>query len=342
MGRSAAEHVVVSVGATALISAIFPTRNRAGLLAGALESLTRQTLPRDAFEVIVVDNGSTDNTAAVVASFSERLANLRYSYARTPGLHVGRHQGMQEAGGDILVFADDDIEALPSWLETFRDVFEDPTVAMCGGNNIPLFLQPPPEWLQHLWDRSVVAGGRALAPLSLLQLDRGRHRFSPYFVWGCNFAVRKSVLRQAGGFHPDAMPGELIRYRGDGETHVSRFVLESGLGCVFDAGASVYHKVTPERMTFDYFRQRGFAQGVSDSFTALRNTSCPSRPWLSIARRMKGWARRTMTELRSDRQHAALSALREGHSEGYAFHQRAYRDDPDVRAWVHRPTYMEE
>lgn len=327
-----------------MISVIFPTRNRADLLAAALESVTRQTLAPEAFEVIVVDNGSTDKTAAVTASFGSRLPNLRYSYTQTPGLHVGRHRGMQEAAGEILVFADDDIEALPSWLSTIRDVFEDPTVGMCGGNNIPLFLQPPPEWLQHLWERSMIAGGRALPPLSLLQLDGHRKQFSPYYVWGCNFAVRKSVLRQAGGFHPDGMPGELIRFRGDGETHVSRFVLESGLRCVFDPAASVYHKVTPERMTVDYFRQRGFAQGVSDSFAALRKAS--PRPWqerLAVMRLAKGWARRVKAGLRSHRpQDAALSALREGHSEGYAFHQRAYRDDPNVRAWVHRPTYIEE
>ena len=95
------------------------------------------------------------------------------------------------------------------------------------------------------------------------------------------------ILIAAGGFHPDGMPKELIRFRGDGETHVSRHVAESGLECVFHPGASVHHKVTPERMTYAYFRQRGFNQGVSDSYTQLRQQDLPSisgkRPFIKRA-----------------------------------------------------------
>src|SRR5690606_17656190 len=117
-------------------------------------------------------------------------------------------------------------------------------------------------------DRRV--GGQAISSLSVLKLAEGRREISPYYVWGCNFSIRRKVLIDAGGFHPDSMPPDLVRFRGDGETHLADYVSKAGLNCVFDSEASVYHAVPQDRMTFTYFRARSFNQGVSDSFTSLR------------------------------------------------------------------------
>lgn len=325
-----------------MISVVIPTRNRADLLSSAIHSLLSQTLARHRFETLIIDNGSTDHTAEVVSKFTGQIPNLRYIHAPEPGLHVGRHRGMREAKGGVLVFADDDIEATPSWLESYHQLFTDPQVIMAGGNNFPLFIQPPPDWLRCLWEQSMPGGGRSLPALSILDLKGGLRAFSPYQVWGCNFAIRKSVLLQAGGFHPDGMPKELIRFRGDGETHISRYVVESGLKCMFHPGASVYHKVTPERMTYNYFRQRGYNQGVSDSFTALRNQDAP----VSAARRsmVRRAAARAWRELKdwvhlNGEARQALNELKRGHREGYAYHQHCYATDPEVCAWVNRPDY---
>ena len=326
-----------------MLSVIIPTRNRADLLASALDSLRWQTLSSDHYEVLVIDNGSTDNTAAVTKKYSERLRNVRYFYESEPGLHVGRHRGMLEAKNDILVFADDDIQALPTWLKSIHEVFLDTDVAMVGGNNLPMFLQPPPRWLLAMWDRPISRNIRALSALSILEMDGPTRDFSPYYVWGCNFSIRKQVLLEAGGFHPDGMPNELIRFRGDGETYVSRYVLESGKRCVFHLGASVYHKVTPERMTFEYFRQRGFNQGVSDSFTELRHQDVKATSVRrSLLRRMAGWGWRQFKGLRpidSDVKRAG-DDMKRGYSDGFAYHQQMYREDSDVRAWVHKVNYL--
>ena len=71
-----------------MLSVIIPSRDRSALLCKALESLTKQTIDNARFEVIVIDNGSTDNTRDVVKSFENRLPNLRYFYEDTPGLQV--------------------------------------------------------------------------------------------------------------------------------------------------------------------------------------------------------------------------------------------------------------
>lgn len=328
-----------------MISVIIPTRDRADLLALALESLARQTLDALAFEVLVIDNGSRDATVEVCRASAVRLGNLRYFLAPEPGLHVGRHRGMREAKGDILVFADDDIEAFPSWLESIQEVFTDPSVAMAGGNNLPKFLETPPDWLACLWRQPRKHGLRAIPALSVIEFPLRRGEISPYQVWGCNFTIRKEVLLAAGGFHPDGMPKELLRLRGDGETHVSRHVAESGLKCVFHAGASICHLVTPDRMTFTYFRQRGFNQGVSDSYTVLRDLHLHGRLLEAAKLELRKLARRFYRSLRGygvrdAKARHALRELEEGHAEGYAYHQQLFRTDPEVRAWVLKEDYL--
>ena len=322
-----------------MISVIVPTRNRADLLSLAIQSLLSQSLDKDHFETLIVDNGSADHTEEVVKKYINQLPNLRYIYAPEPGLHVGRHRGMREAKGDVLVFADDDIEATPAWLESYHHLFLDSQVAMAGGNNFPLFVQPPPNWLKCLWERSNPEGGCALSILSILHLRGGLREFNPYMVWGCNFAIRKLALVEAGGFHPDLMPRELIQYQGDGETYISRYIVENDLKCMFHPGASIYHKVIPERMTHSYFRQRGYSQGVSDSYTALRDQDIAQQnPMLRAA--VWVWHQLKDRVYLSAEARQALNEFKQGHREGYAYHQECYKTDPEIRAWVHKADYF--
>lgn len=325
-----------------MISVIVPTRNRAALLASALASVVKQDIAPDGFEVLVIDNGSTDDTQHVIARYKSQLDNLETIYAPEPGLHTGRHAGMSAAKGDVLVFADDDIEALPTWLSSIEEAFQDGQVAMVGGNNFPRYLQPPPDWLKTMWHRSALFGYRSIPSLSVIEFTKPPQRMSPYQIWGCNFAIRKDVLLAAGGFHPDAMPHDLIRFRGDGETHVSRYVAAAGLKCVFHPGASIYHKVTPERMTHKYFYQRGFNQGVSDSYTQLRRQDFQAiTAKRALVKRVVEFIAKRSLELRHSKDVIRAAAeTKLGYREGYAYHQAAYCNDPEVREWVHRPTYF--
>lgn len=326
-----------------MLSVIIPTRNRAPLLRLALQSLAAQTLPTERFEVLVVDNGSTDSTRQVVEEHQGQLRELRYFFDPTPGLHVGRHRGLREARGEVLVYADDDIEATPTWLAAIEECFGSPGVAMVGGNNYPRFEATPPAWLTRLWQKPAY-GGRAITSLSVLEIASGQRPISPFYVWGCNFSIRKQVLLEAGGFHPDGMPEEQIRFRGDGETHVSAHVARKGLTCLFDSRASVYHAVTGTRMTFEYFRKRAFNQGISDSYSRLRQGSAgwrglrkPLSHALAAVRSTRAWAGEWLSQ---DRELGLLArTMRAGYREGYKYHQHAYRADPALQSWVHKPDY---
>ena len=327
------------------LSVVIPTRNRADSLARTLRSLEGQTLPREAFEVIVVDNGSTDATPAVVVAAARTAGNVRGVVEPEPGLHAGRHRGLREAGADVLVYADDDIEAEPGWLAGMRAAFERPEVDLAGGPCRPAFEQTPPAWLQAWWERGV-RGGRALGYLSILDLGPGQRPVSPYYVWGCNFGVRRGVIEAAGGFHPDALPSGLALRRGDGETWISDVVAASGRVALYTGAAAVRHHVPAARMTVPFFERRAYNQGLSDSYTVLRARLMPAVPattrrrarTLAAVYRLKAVLARlpaagTLGRVRRRLHRASLR--------GYREHARAAAADDALRAWVTRADYLE-
>src|SRR6516164_5178448 len=130
---------------TIQISVIVPTRNRSSALASCLASLAQQTLAADAFEVIVVDNGSEDSTKEVVAQAVAAYPrhSIRYLLENVPGLLSGRHRGAMAAAGEILVFIDDDIEASQDWLAALANPYVDEEVHLVGGRSLPTYETAP-------------------------------------------------------------------------------------------------------------------------------------------------------------------------------------------------------
>ena len=122
-----------------MISIIIPTLNRAPSLAIAVESFVAQNFSCDSFELLVIDNGSTDNTKQIVetAIANHPSAQINYIYEPEPGLLSGRHRGALEAKGNILIFVDDDIQADVNWLQAIQESFADPSVQIVGGRNLP-------------------------------------------------------------------------------------------------------------------------------------------------------------------------------------------------------------
>ena len=346
------------------LSVIITTRNRASLLRKALFSITKQSFPSDQFEVIVVDNGSTDETVEVCEDYKPKLPGFQRVYDERPGLHVGRHLGLKHAKGEILVYADDDIEAFPTWLEGIAESFQDPEVALVGGKILPKYETEPPDWIEKLWNNNEC--GRMLGWYSLLDFGEEVKEISPLLVWGCNFSIRKNVLIEAGGFHPDSMPEELIKYRGDGETHVSRKFQAMGYKAIYNPKASVYHRVPTSRMTLEYLKKRNYNQGISDSFTDIRNNynrtennykktnsnsfyqrikKKSSKEILSaIKRRLKFVIHRSIEiipRFKQDNNDYIREEMKKAYQEGYKYHQNEVKNDPELLKWVLKDNYFE-
>jgi glycosyltransferase involved in cell wall biosynthesis len=318
------------------LSVIVPTRDRARCLERALHSILLQDIDPDAFELIVVDNGSTDDTRDVCLSFAPLFRRFEYLEEHEPGLHAGRHAGWRRAQGDILVFADDDIRADPAWLGAILDGFARPHVGLVGGRIIPDFECEPPPWVESLWART--PWGKTIYQYSVLDFGDAITEISPAYVYGCNFSIRRALLEQLGGFHPDAMPKELLRFRGDGESAVSCGITRLGYVALYHPRALVHHFVSRARMTGEYIYRRAYAQGISDSYAAVRKDRGVrlSRRTLATLRRLAGYRRFALADPYGiRRQH------HRGYWDGYTYHQAEIRRDPDLLAWVLRPDYLD-
>lgn len=162
------------------ISVIVCTYNGAALLHACLASLSRLRHP--SYEVLVMDDGSTQDIAAIVKEFP----SVRYHRQDHAGLSAARNLGMKEARGSILAYTDDDCIADEHWLDHIAAGFDDPRWVACGGPNIP----PPP---RNSTEAIVAAAPGAPAHVMLSDAE-AEH------LPGCNLAIRRSALEAIGGF----------------------------------------------------------------------------------------------------------------------------------------------
>lgn len=329
------------------LSVIIPTRNRCDLLNLTLMSICNQSFDNAKYEVIVVDNGSTDKTKNVVDSYVSKIPNLVYFYEERPGLHLGRHDGYNLSRSDILVYCDDDIEAFPTWLEAIHQNFKDNATVLVGGRNIPIFEVEPPFWVLERWlNRN--NNGFCMPYLSLIDFGSKVKEISPYYVFGCNFSIRKHIVKEAGGFHPDCLPFSSCQYIGDGETHIAKYIEEHGYKVIYDPKASVYHHAPAERLTLDYFCKWAFRDGIDSSYRDLRYMNL-KKEQSSIKQRIKNIASimlgirsvHLMYDLLYKCEHVTEIDRRLNHARelGYRLHQTMYHEDIKVRNWVHRENY---
>ena len=245
------------------ISIIVPTCGRISSLIRTLDTLHGQSFPAHAYEILIVENGPKSEAERHIAQVAARHSNhtTRYLHEPVPGLLAGRHRGALEARGEILVFVDDDIDAHPGWLQAIADSLEDDSVALVGGPSLPHYEAPEPTWLADYWWTSPY-GGQACGLLSLVDLGPRELIIDPIFIWGLNFSIRRDVLFDLGGFHPDNLPDHLQHFQGDGETGLSLKARSEGARAIYQPRAIVFHRIPAERLTVCYFQRRQLYQGV--------------------------------------------------------------------------------
>lgn len=228
------------------ISVIIPTYNRADLLREALKSLTTQSLPRDEFEVIVIDDGSQDNTAHVCSDFEKHL-HLRYQKQINSGISAAKNMGIFMARAPLLFFFDDDDVADANLLaEHFRSHRSHPeeNVAVLGYTTWHPSLTITP--LMHY----VTDVGGFL--FSCEHLKHGQTLDFTYF-WGGRSSCKRSFLVRHGVFN------QQFRF-GSEDIELGYRLSKFGLKVVFNRQAISY-MIRP--LTFDQFCSRCVKQGAS-------------------------------------------------------------------------------
>ncbi len=229
------------------LTVAIPTYNRADFLRQTLAGIARQDFPKGAFEVLVIDNNSTDHTRAVVAEFAGATPAPRYLLETKQGLDYARNRAITEARGDLIVFADDDILMSPDWLSQLAaPLLTDSAhrVGAVGGEVIPVFPDGLPPWVAE-WH----------APLAF-RADAGP-LVAKYSPMGANLALPKWVFEKLGPFHT-ALDRAAGNYFSGGDSEMIRRVRAAGLEVWFAPAAAVQHQMPASRTTFRYATRHAF------------------------------------------------------------------------------------
>ncbi|MGB3193236.1 MAG: glycosyltransferase family 2 protein [Limnoraphis sp.] len=239
------------------ISAIICTHNRDRYLGAAIDSLLTQDF--EDYEVIVVDNASTDGTREVTEA-RQHHPKLTYVYEEVTGLSVARNRGAKEAKSPILAYLDDDAIATPQWLGILHQAYQqNEKLAIAGGKVTLLWpegIQAPP------WLSEGLAGNLGAYDLGNEVVNITKPGLTPR---GLNYSLRRSFLDQIGGFDPNlGRVGK--RLLSNEELHMTELALKKGWTVSYLPEALVAHNVAPERVNRSWFMERGWWQGISECY----------------------------------------------------------------------------
>jgi len=275
-----------------LISVIICTHNRADFLRRAIRSVIDQSVHPSDFEIIVVDNGSTDATRDVVREF-EAAGNMSYVFEAALGLCHARNSGWRSARGRYLAYLDDDAIALPGWLAAIKDAFAaTPAAGVVGGRVEPIWEGERPSWLSEDVARCLTVLDWSATPKVITDVR-------VEWLVGANMAIPATVMVEMGGFHPglDRVGRNMLS---SGDVFLQKQIIRRGYVCLYQPAMAVRHVVPAARLSKKWFRRRYYWQGISDAVMQLIEDSP------SAARRTGGAAALAVGLLRSPR---ALLAL---------------------------------
>lgn len=238
-----------------MISVILATRDRASLLRGTLDALSKQISPGCPVEIVVVDNGSIDGTRDVIqAAARESSIPIVYLTESKPGKSHALNTAVARAQGDLLVFTDDDVLPSPGWLAAYAQVFGETAADYAAGRILPLWDVTPPRWLMPAQHGVLAVGDGGTRRLTLA----GIH--DQVMPIGANMAVRRSVLDRIGGWNPDL--GKLKNTLRTGEDHEFALKLAAaGFTGVYEPEACVLHRVPADRLRLGYFFRWCYGNG---------------------------------------------------------------------------------
>jgi len=225
------------------------------MLDGCIASLAVQQLPLDDYEIVIVDNGSSEETRRVVERWMRRLPNVRLEFEPIRGVCRARNRGIRSARGTILAFLDDDVLASEGWLAALVRAYERwPGVGTIGG---PIRLDwrgARPRWLPPDLDHW----------FSALDLgDQPRLLDDSEAVFSGNMSMLREVVTNVGGFATRlGRKGKNLISNEEPEL-LSRF-READYGVGYEPDASVVHQVLESRLSPLWLIRRVYAQGRSD------------------------------------------------------------------------------
>ncbi len=177
------------------LSVIIPVLNAEKTIAQCLTAIEQQDYPNDRYEVIAVDNGSTDDTIAILNTHPQ-IKFIQDSQRRSPA--YARNAGIKKARGEILAFLDADCRANPDWLSKIASAFSDPSIGAVGGEILA-------------WEPKTLVE-RYQAYRKILSIEYIKATPFGSFPVTANAAYRARVFQEIGSFHPDLPATEDLEF----------------------------------------------------------------------------------------------------------------------------------
>lgn len=236
---------MLDTGGSPVISVVVCTHNRAALLGAVLDSLCRQAIDPTWYEIIVVDNGSSDDTAQIVSKFSLAHPNIRYCFEATLGHSTARNRGWQESASEYVAYIDDDAIAPENWLSTAMVLIQRDRPGVLGGPYFAYYRTAKPPWFKDEYASSRM--GESVRPL-------GHNEY----LSATNIFVRRDLLERIGGF--DRAYGGIGTKLGYAEETELQQRLRKTLPAEtirYEPGLYVFHLVKPAWMSIRW-RMRSF------------------------------------------------------------------------------------
>jgi glycosyltransferase involved in cell wall biosynthesis len=247
--------------------------NRAESLRLTLDSLAAMEVSTDiTWEVVIVNNNSTDHTDDVIKEYGDRLP-VRREFEPRPGLSNARNRAIDAARGEYILWTDDDVLVDAAWLSAYVGAFRRwPEAAVFGGRIVPRYETPVAKWVLQ-------SEGSTFGPYAIRNFgDNAQPLSVPEYrlPFGANFAIRAAEQR-AFRYNP-CLGVAPNRHRMHDETDVIKRLLESGAIGYWIPEAMVEHRIGRERQTVRYVANFFAAEGETDAFQNA--ATAPATPFL--------------------------------------------------------------
>lgn len=234
------------------------TYNRDKYIEQTLQSVCDQKYPDNNYEIIVIDNNSTDNTPSICEEFRAKYPNKNFRYFKemNQGLSFALNRGIKEAQGEFLIFVDDDETIIPQHLERLDNHLRTyPEAVLCGTPVIPVYEIPEPKWMSRFTQRLI--GGYFDQGKEVKILEAKNYPGTGHTI------IKKELYERYGNYNTE-LGRKGTSLIGAEDKDMFNRLKNNNIVCYYLPDIPIYHHIPPNKMTDEFFHKLTYSIGKSE------------------------------------------------------------------------------